>query len=165
MAERALSIAEGAVLHMQTQAEKKMRQAAGKPIPGGIPAIPDALSLLRKIHVYRAFDMTEQLATIKHLPAFLREHPAVHLVIIDSVAYHFRRGFPDMAVRARMLTGLAQELLQLASEFHLAVVVTNQVSEWTQRRSNEKQEAGRRALTVRSRSSLLLLLALSCECR
>ena len=52
----------------------------------------------------------------------------MRLVVIDSVAFHFRRDFEDMALRARLLTGLAQDLSDLSERFDLAVscsVVSN----------------------------------------
>ena len=133
MPERALSIAGGAVQAMQSISERKLRQQSGQAsasalaLRKSLQQVPAPVDLLRGIHVSRVFDVVEQLAALKALPQFLRAHPQVHLLVVDSVAYHFRRGFPDMAVRARMLTGMAQELLQLANEFNLAVVVTNQV--------------------------------------
>jgi RAD51-like protein 2 len=134
MPERALGIAGGTVQHIQSVSERKLRQhaAAGQQASATAAAlrkVPEPVDLLRGIHVSRVFDVVEQLAALKALPRFLRAHPQVHLLVVDSVAYHFRRGFPDMAVRARMLTGMAQELLQLANEFNLVVVVTNQVGD------------------------------------
>jgi RAD51-like protein 2 len=130
--ERALHIAEGTVAHMRSTFERQTLARAKKGGGGdSLPPLappPTALDLLRGIHVCRVFDSVEQLACIKSLPAFLRAHPKVHLLVFDSVAYHFRRGYAnDMGLRARMLMGMAQELLQLANEFKLAVVVTNQV--------------------------------------
>ena len=48
-------------------------------------------------------------------------HPAVKLVVIDSVAFHFRRDFADMVLRTRLLNGMAQNLLKLARSRQLAV--------------------------------------------
>lgn len=121
LAQRARTIAEGSVASMQRMIEEtKNRHAAmGRPVPTLThPSVDD---LLQGIHVYRAFDHIDQLAIIKSLPSFLSKNPKVHLLIIDSVAFHFRRGFTDMALRSRMLTGMAQELLQLANQFKLAV--------------------------------------------
>jgi RAD51-like protein 2 len=61
------------------------------------------------------------LALVKELPKFLAAHKSVRLVIVDSVAFHFRRGFDDMALRARTLTGMAQSFLEMADRFQLAV--------------------------------------------
>jgi RAD51-like protein 2 len=48
----------------------------------------------------------------------------VRVVVLDSVAFHFRRGFDDMALRSRLLTGMAQELLAMAKNHRLAVCAT-----------------------------------------
>jgi hypothetical protein len=43
------------------------------------------------------------------------------IIIIDSVAFHFRHDFDDMALRTRLLAGMAQECMQLATSHELAV--------------------------------------------
>ena len=66
------------------------------------------------------FDMTRAFLT--------RVAPhQVRLLVLDSVAFHFRHGFTDMALRSRTLSAMAQQLNVLAQQHHLAVVVTNQV--------------------------------------
>ena len=40
---------------------------------------------------------------------------------MDSVAFHFRRGFDDMGLRTRLLTNMAQDMLELAEKYDLAV--------------------------------------------
>jgi RAD51-like protein 2 len=45
--------------------------------------------------------------------------------VLDSVAFHFRRGFTDMALRARLLTSLAQALVEIAHTFKIAVNKTS----------------------------------------
>ena len=45
----------------------------------------------------------------------------VRLVVVDSVACHFRHDFKDMGLRSRLLSGLAQSLIQLATHHQLAV--------------------------------------------
>ena len=93
------------------------------------PNIPSALDILKNIHCFRVHDHTEQLAVVKTLPAFIRDHPDVKLVILDSVAFHFRHGFHNRyAERARILSQLAQDLNRLADKAGLAVVVTNHVT-------------------------------------
>jgi len=94
--------------------------------------------ILKNVHVYRVYDYVEQISCLKSLPTFLETHPEIRLIVLDSVAFHFRRGFDDMALRARLLTGMAQSLLDLAERFQLAVVVINQV---TTKIDESKQES------------------------
>jgi RAD51-like protein 2 len=61
----------------------------------------------------------------------------VKLVVIDSVAFHFRQDFRDMALRTRLLNGMAQQLLRLAAENELAVVLVNQMTTRLGRGSEE----------------------------
>jgi RAD51-like protein 2 len=51
--------------------------------------------LLNGIHVYRAHDQTEQLAIINSLSSFLSTNPTVQLLVIDSIAFHFRQDLQD----------------------------------------------------------------------
>ncbi|CAI5938016.1 unnamed protein product [Closterium sp. NIES-64] len=81
------------------------------------------------------------------LPHLLALHPKVHavlawvsqgrsavgrwhvkLVVIDSVTFHFRHGFTDMGLRSRLLASMARELLAIADEHNVAVVLVNQVT-------------------------------------
>ncbi len=45
----------------------------------------------------------------------------VKLIVIDSIAFHFRQDFQDMAQRTRVLAEMAQKLMHLAEEKDLAV--------------------------------------------
>ena len=45
----------------------------------------------------------------------------VKLIVIDSIACHFRHGFQDMSLRNRIMTGLAQSLIKIATESSIAV--------------------------------------------
>lgn len=51
--------------------------------------------LLSGIHVFRAHDQTEQLCIINHLSKFLSSHLDVQLLVIDSIAFHFRQDLQD----------------------------------------------------------------------
>ena len=68
-----------------------------------------------------------QLAVNHVLPNFLKSHDNVTLVVIDSVAFHFRHDFEDMGQRTRVLTAYAQSLTAIARDYNLAVVIINQV--------------------------------------
>lgn len=49
-------------------------------------------------------------------------------MVIDSIASPFRYGFQDMGLRNRILSGLSQNLIQLAVTRHIAVALTNQMT-------------------------------------
>ena len=133
MASRAREIAEGLATHIHNLSRRKGHAASsgaaaadGSPTPNPPPLTAE--SLMRGVHVFRVFDYVEQLAVVSFLPAFLRSHPRVRLVVLDSVAFHFRRGFDDFSVRSRLLSGMAQQLIALAKQHTLAVVAVNQLT-------------------------------------
>ncbi|KAL8495625.1 hypothetical protein ACS0TY_019662 [Phlomoides rotata] len=83
---------------------------------------------LDNIFYFRVCTYTEQIAVINFLDKFVSEHKDVKVVIIDSITFHFRQDFEDMALRTRLLSGMALKLMKLAKKFNLAVVVLNQVT-------------------------------------
>lgn len=83
---------------------------------------------LEGIHVFRAHDQAETIATINHLPAFLKSKTKIKVIIIDSIAFHFRQDLNDTAARSRVLSSLAQTLNQVAFDHNLAVVLINHVT-------------------------------------
>lgn len=85
-------------------------------------------SFLSKIHLYRCHDYVQLVALSHILPKFLSEHSRVKLIVLDSIAFHFRYDFEDMALRSRLLQGLAQRFLQMANDHKLAVVFMNQMT-------------------------------------
>ena len=76
----------------------------------------------------RCHDYVELLAQVQLLPDFLVRNPKVRLLVIDSLAFPFRRHFEDLSVRTRLLSGLAQQLIRMASQHRVAVVWTNQMT-------------------------------------
>lgn len=54
--------------------------------------------------------------------------PQIKLIIIDSIAYHYRAESGDNARRTRDLLSTAAELMRLAATCQLAVVIMNQVT-------------------------------------
>jgi hypothetical protein len=56
--------------------------------------------------------------------------PPVRLVVMDSVAFHFRHGASsiDFGKRTRLLSSMAQKLNELAHKHSLAVVLMNQMT-------------------------------------
>ncbi|XP_076051168.1 DNA repair protein RAD51 homolog 3-like isoform X2 [Oratosquilla oratoria] len=87
-----------------------------------------AEDILKRVHYFRCHSCIEVLATIHHLPRFLQLHTKVRLIIIDSVAFHFRYNFPDPVARTGILCRMTQDLVQLAVKHDLAVVLTNQMT-------------------------------------
>lgn len=76
----------------------------------------------------RCHDHVELLAELHLLPDFLSAHPRVRLLVIDSVASPFRQLFDEFSQRTRLLNGLAQQLITLATSHEIAVVLTNQMT-------------------------------------
>uniref|UniRef100_A0A453BBM5 DNA repair protein RAD51 homolog 3 n=2 Tax=Aegilops tauschii subsp. strangulata TaxID=200361 RepID=A0A453BBM5_AEGTS len=85
-------------------------------------------SFLAGIYYFRICSYTEQIAVINYLEKFLGEHKDVRIVIIDSVTFHFRQDFDDLALRTRVLCGLSLKLMKLSKSYNLAVVLLNQVT-------------------------------------
>ena len=83
---------------------------------------------LEGVHVYRAHDQVELLAILDQLPAFLKVHTRIRLIVVDSIAFHFRQQIQDSAKRARMLSAIAQNLNQVAYNHNVAVLLTNHVT-------------------------------------
>ncbi|XP_063058634.1 DNA repair protein RAD51 homolog 3 [Engraulis encrasicolus] len=84
-------------------------------------------SILSQLWLLRCHDYTELLAHTHLLNDFLNTHPQVQLLVIDSIAFPFRH-FEDYSQRTRLLNGLAQRLTQLATQYSVAVVLTNQMT-------------------------------------
>ncbi|XP_059651566.1 DNA repair protein RAD51 homolog 3 [Cornus florida] len=122
MVERALQIAEACLEDMLEYSgflQKKVQACQVKMQPK---------DFLENIFYFRICSYTEQIALINYLEKFISEHKDVKVVIIDSVAFHFRQDFEDMALRTRLLSGMALKLMKLAKKFSVAVVLLNQVT-------------------------------------
>lgn len=76
----------------------------------------------------RCHDYVELLAELHLLPSFLSAHPRVRLLVIDSVASPFRPLFDEFSQRTRLLNGLSQQLIAVATGRDIAVVLTNQMT-------------------------------------
>ncbi|XP_012503856.1 PREDICTED: DNA repair protein RAD51 homolog 3 [Propithecus coquereli] len=73
-------------------------------------------------------DRVVDLATacIQHLQLVAGTH--VRLVIVDGIAFPFRHDLDDLSLRTRLLNGLAQQMISLANNYKLAVILTNQMT-------------------------------------
>lgn len=76
----------------------------------------------------RCHDYVELLAELHLLPGFLSDHPRVRLLVIDGVAAPFRPLFDELSQRTRLLSGLSQQLVSMATSRDVAVVITNQMT-------------------------------------
>jgi RAD51-like protein 2 len=97
---------------------------------------------LEGIQIFRVHDQTETIATINHLAAYLKLHTKIRLVVIDSIAFHFRQDLSDTTARSRVLSSVAQTLNQLAYDHSLAVVVVNHVTTRFERSSSARTGYG-----------------------
>lgn len=85
-------------------------------------------ALLQNVKYFRVTNL-KQLKTIhEHLESLIKKDVSCRLVVIDSIAFHFRSNGTDMAQRTRDLHLLSLNLRRFASNYHVAVVVTNQMT-------------------------------------
>ncbi|KAL3027010.1 hypothetical protein AAZX31_03G024600 [Glycine max] len=122
MVERVLQIAEACIEDMAEYSQhfhKDFQACDVKMHPNNI---------LENIFYFRVCSYTEQIALINYLDKFITENKDVKILIVDSVTFHFRQDFDDMALRTRLLSEMALKLMKLAKKFRLAVVMFNQVT-------------------------------------
>lgn len=125
--QRVMDLAHAAVQHCSLQDHDSEQQDAMKDFT--------METILDHLYLIRCHDYVELLAQMHLMSDFLVRNPKVRLLVIDSLAIPFRRHFEDISVRTRLLNGLAQQLIQIASQHSLAVVWTNQMT--TQMRSSQ----------------------------
>ncbi|BAT97728.1 hypothetical protein VIGAN_09125800 [Vigna angularis var. angularis] len=122
MVERVLQIAEACIEDMAEYSNhfhKDLQACEVKMHPNNI---------LENIFYFRVCSYTEQIALINYLDKFVMENKEVKIIIVDSVTFHFRQDFEDMALRTRLLSEMALKFMKLAKKFCLAVVMLNQVT-------------------------------------
>ncbi|KAI9032162.1 P-loop containing nucleoside triphosphate hydrolase protein [Hyaloraphidium curvatum] len=88
----------------------------------------DLEQVLDRIHYFRVHDYVEQVAVTHLLAETLAENPRIKLIVVDSIAFHFRQHFSDMAMRQRLLLNIANTFMALAKKHELAVVMMNQMT-------------------------------------
>jgi len=120
--ERVIQVAQAASNHLVLMAENRMDCEKEEAKRFTLE------SVLSRIHYYRVHDYVEQIALINLLPSILREKPEVKLIVIDSVAFHFRHDLEDMRKRSHLLMCLGQNLAFLAEQFEVAAVLMNQMT-------------------------------------
>jgi RAD51-like protein 2 len=178
--QRCHTMAQALVQHMQASVQRQQRRQQQhptalnhhphRPTPG-LDALPTHFTpehILSGIHVYRVHSEPEQTSTIYSLSRFLQEQQLrsqqdprispIKLIVIDSIAFHYRAGVPDHALRnsrnsdinpnmpckarrqqiqksknfyiqrTKALTTLAAFLGELAATFDVAVVAINHMT-------------------------------------
>ncbi|KAM6924629.1 DNA repair protein RAD51 homolog 3 [Xenentodon cancila] len=85
-------------------------------------------TILSNIYLVRCHEYTELLAQVHLLPDFLQDRPKVRLLVIDSVTFPFRQHLNDLSLRTRLLQGLAQQLIAIATTNNVAMLITNQMT-------------------------------------
>jgi len=123
MVERCLNLADAAVKHVQA-----LGRSQGSDEAATAAAAFTRDSIMDGIHYFRACDVSEQISVIETLAEYVRKHPRIKLVVFDSIAFHFRQDFADMAARTRLLGQISQELMRVANTYEIAVVTVNQVT-------------------------------------
>jgi len=84
-------------------------------------AVPTCAEILSSIHVLRATTAAEQLAAVVALPKLLKSLSNVRVVILDSMAFHFRHTSGDFAARSRSIRAISEALRQVAAMETVAV--------------------------------------------
>ncbi|XP_045381604.1 DNA repair protein RAD51 homolog 3 isoform X2 [Lemur catta] len=123
MVDRVVDLATACIQHLQLIAGTHIREEHQK-------ALEDFTleNILSHIYYFRCHDYTALLAQVYLLPDFLSEHSKVRLVIVDGIAFPFRHDLDDLSLRTRLLNGLAQQMISLANNYKLAVILTNQMT-------------------------------------
>ncbi|XP_019837578.2 DNA repair protein RAD51 homolog 3 isoform X5 [Bos indicus] len=123
MVDRVVDLATACIQHLQLIAGTHMKEEHPK-------ALQDFTleNILSHIYYFRCRDYTELLAQVYLLSDFLSEHSKVRLVIVDGIAFPFRHDLDDLSLRTRLLNGLAQQMISLANNHRLAVILTNQMT-------------------------------------
>jgi RecA/RadA recombinase len=173
-------MAQALVQHMQASVQRQQRRQQQHPTAlnhhhhrstPGLAALPTHFTpehILSGIHVYRVHSEPEQTSTIYSLSRFLQEQQLrsqqdprispIKLIVIDSIAFHYRAGVPEHALRnsrnsdsnpnmpckarrqqiqesknfyiqrTKALTTLAAFLGELAATFDVAIVAINHMT-------------------------------------
>ncbi|CAN6465315.1 unnamed protein product [Victoria cruziana] len=88
----------------------------------------DVNFFLENILYFRICSYTEQIAVVNNLDNFIAAQDNVRIIVIDSITFHFRQQFDDLALRTRILGSMVLKLMKIANKYKLAVVLLNQVT-------------------------------------
>ncbi len=118
--------ANGKAVYIDT--EGTFRPDRIKQFAEGIGANPE--KVLKNIFVARAFNSDHQILLIEKINEMIKNGEKIKLLIVDSLTAHFRAeysGRGQLADRQQRLNRYLHELMKLAEQRNIAVLVTNQV--------------------------------------
>ncbi|MEK6844163.1 MAG: DNA repair and recombination protein RadA [Nanoarchaeota archaeon] len=118
--------AAGKAVYIDT--EGTFRPERIKQIAEGAGANPDMV--LKNILVARAFNSDHQILLMDKIGEMIKGGEPIKLVVIDSLTAHFRAEFAgrgQLADRQQKLNKYLHNLIRLAEQHNLAILVTNQV--------------------------------------
>ncbi|UCE13422.1 MAG: DNA repair and recombination protein RadA, partial [Candidatus Heimdallarchaeota archaeon] len=93
------------------------------------PFTEDPKTFLQHIFVSRAYNADHQIQIVEKADKFIKAHN-VKLIVVDSMASHFRAEFPgkdNLPRRQQILMAHAETLQRLAESYELAIMTTNQI--------------------------------------
>ena len=118
--------ANGKAVYIDT--EGTFRPERVKQYAEGIGANPE--KVLKNIFVARAFNSDHQILLVEKINELVKNGEPIKLVIVDSLTAHFRAeysGRGQLADRQQRLNKYLHDLMKLAGQRNIAVLVTNQV--------------------------------------
>jgi len=118
--ERCRTMAQALVKHVQKSSKNKK-----------LPDWFKTCTILKSIHVFRVYDEATQVALLHSLPKHLEKHEQprpIRLIVLDSIAFHYRSTTSDFVGRSRSLSDAASLLSDMASKYDLAALVINQMT-------------------------------------
>ncbi|MBS3099828.1 hypothetical protein J4463_01255 [Candidatus Pacearchaeota archaeon] len=118
--------ANGKAVYIDT--EGTFRPERVKQYAAGIGANPE--KVLKNIFVARAFNSDHQILLLEKINEMIKGGEPIKLLIVDSLTAHFRAeysGRGQLADRQQRLNRYLHDLMKLAEQRNLAVLVTNQV--------------------------------------
>ena len=132
--ERVYDMAKALVKHVQNSAIKLNKQKY-------LPSNWTPESILDSIQIFRVHDETSQTATIYNLSTYIQQNlqqqpqKPIKLIVIDSIAFHYRAITPNSGdsksyyvQRTQQLAHLASFLGDIAQTYQIAIVVLNQMT-------------------------------------
>jgi len=118
--------ADGKAVYIDT--EGTFRPERIKQFAEGVGANPE--KVLKNIFVARAFNSDHQILLLEKINEMIKNGEPIKLLIVDSLTAHFRAeysGRGQLADRQQRLNRYLHDLMKLAEQRNIAVLVTNQV--------------------------------------